>query len=204
MLETEKRIGASSIMIVAFIGPPYAGKDTQGKLLSHKFGNMPIFSMGGLIREARERGDETFIKAYEEYSLKGLHLPTAIKFPLLKEKMDQAKDGFILDNFPATEDDLTMFNNYLSEINKKINRVVYLYISEEEMKKRFKNAFRGRKDDDPDIVVARREIQDQDRIPVLEFYRSQNLLSEINGEGDIDRIHKKILEEILKGENKND
>ena len=109
-------------MIIVFIGPPYAGKDTQGKLLSQQFGNMPIFSMGHLIREARESGNKTFIKAYDNYSLKGLHLPTAIKFPLLKDKMDQAKTEFILDNFPATKGDLEMLNDYLSKTNKKINR----------------------------------------------------------------------------------
>lgn len=185
-------------MIVVFIGPPYAGKDTQGKLLRQKFGNMPSFSMGGLIREARECGDKTFMRAYEEYSLKGFHLPTAIKFPLLKEKMDQAKDGFILDNFPATADDLEMFKNYLSDTNKKIDRVIYLYISEEEMKKRLKNAFRERADDDPNIIADRREIQDQDRIPVLKYYKRQNLLSEINGEGDINKIHQEILHQISK------
>jgi adenylate kinase len=185
-------------MIIVFIGPPYAGKDTQGKLLSQEFRNIPIFSMGHLIREARERGNETIIKAYEDYSLKGLHLPAVIKFPLLKDRMDQAKGGFILDNFPATKDDLTMFNNYLLKTNKKIDGVIYLYISEAEMQKRFENAFRGRKDDHPDIVSTRREIQDQDRIPVLEFYRNQNLLLEINGEGDIDKIHKEIMEELFK------
>jgi len=185
-------------MIIIFIGPPYAGKDTQGKLLSKEYGDLPIFSMGHLIREARERGNEALIKAYEEYSLKGLHLPVEIKFPLLKEKMDQVKDGFILDNFPATKDDLAILNDYLAKANKKIDRVIYLYISEQEMKKRFNNAFRGRKDDDAEIVAARREIQDQDRVPVLEFYKRQNLLSEINGEGDIEKIHKEILEDLSK------
>jgi len=183
-------------MIIVFIGPPYAGKETQGKLLSQKFGNMPIFSMGGLIREAKERGDKTFVKAYEEYSLKGFHLPTRIKFPLLKERMDQAEDGFILDNFPATKDDLSVFNNYLIKTNKRINRVFFLQISEEEMRKRLKNAFRGRKDDDYDIVIVRREIQDQDRTPVIEYYKNHNLLSEINGQKDIDKVHKEILEEL--------
>ena len=183
-------------MIIVFIGPPYAGKDTQGKLLSQKFGNLPIFSMGHLIREAQESGNETFVKAYREYSLKGLHLPSEIKFPLLKEKMDKAKQGFILDNFPATKDDLAILNDYLIKANKKINRVIYLHISEREMKKRFEGAFRGRKDDDATIVAARREIQDQDRVPVLEFYKSQNLLSEINGEGNIDKIHREILEKL--------
>ncbi len=185
-------------MIIVFIGPPYAGKDTQGKLISQKFENIPIFSMGHLIREAREHGDETFVKAYEDYSLKGLHLPTAIKFPLLKEKMDQAKNGFILDNFPATKDDLAMFNVYLSQTNKKINKAIYLYISEEEMRKRFNNTFRGRKDDNSYIITTRREFQDQDVIPVVDYYRSQNLLVEINGEGEIDKIHNKILEELRK------
>lgn len=185
-------------MIIIFIGPPYAGKDTQGKLLSKEFGNIPIFSMGHLIREARERGNETFVKAYEEYSLKGLHLPTSIKFPLLKEKMDLAKDGFILDNFPATRDDLMMFNSYLMETNKKVNRVVYINISEEEMKKRLQEAFRGRKDDHPAVVAARRGIQDQDRKPVIEYYKNERLLLEVNGEGDINKVHKEILEGIMK------
>lgn len=185
-------------MIIVFIGPPYAGKDTQGKLLSQKFGNIPIFSMGHLIREARESGNETINKAYEEYSLKGLHVPTVIKFPLLKNKMDQAGDNFILDNFPATKDDLTMLNAYLLQANKKINRVIYLNISKEETKRRFKNANRGRKDDDPEIITARREIQNQDRIPVLEFYKNKNILSEIDGEGNIGEIHSKVLEEIKK------
>jgi adenylate kinase len=185
-------------MIIIFIGPPYAGKDTQGKLLGQKFGNMSIFSMGHLIREAREKGNETFIKAYEEYSLKGLHLPTEIKFPLLKEKMDQAKNGFILDNFPATKDDLATFNNYLIQANKKIDRVICLNISKEEMRKRFKIASRGRRDDHPEIIIARRDIQNQDRIPVLEFYKNRNLLSEINGEGNINEIHEKILKELSK------
>lgn len=185
-------------MIIVFIGPPYAGKNTQGKLLSEELGNIPVLSVGALIREAREQGNKIFIKAYEQYSLKGLHLPTAIKFPLLKKKMDSASNGFILENFPATEDDLIMFNSYLSQTNQKISRALYLYISDEEMQQRFKNTFRGRKDDDPDIIAARREIQDQNRIPVLEFYKSRNLLSEIDGEGDVDKVHRRISQEIRK------
>lgn len=183
-------------MITIFIGPPYAGKDTQGRLLSRELENIPIFSMGQLIREARRQGKETFIKAYEEYSLKGLHLPTAMKFPLLEEKMDQSKHGFILDNFPATKDDLNAFNSYLSKTNRKINRVIYLYITKGEMARRIGN--RGRKDDDPNIVATRREFQGQDIIPVLNYYRDQGLLLEMNGEGDVDKIHKEILKGLEK------
>jgi adenylate kinase len=185
-------------MITIFIGPPYAGKDTQGKLLSKEFGNIPVFSMGHLIRDAGEKGNKVIMKAHKDYALRGLHVPTEIKFPLLKEKMDQAGKKFILDNFPATKNDLMALNNYLSQTNKKIDGVIYLDISKEEMQKRFKLASRGRKDDHPEIIIARRDIQNQDRIPVLEFYRNQGLLSEVNGEGNIEEIHEKILKKLLK------
>ena len=184
-------------MIVVFVGPPYAGKNTQGHLLSKELGNIPVFSMGALIREARERKEDAFIKAYEEYSLKGLHLPTAIKFPLLRSKMDEVSDGFVLENFPATVDDLTAMNNYLTSKGKKIDKVIYLKISEDEMTKRFHEFSRGRADDDPHIVLMRKEIQDKDRIPVINFFRERNLLVEIDGEGDIREIHKKIMSHIF-------
>ncbi len=86
-------------MIVIFIGPPYIGKGTQSKLLGERLG-LSVFSMGALIRQARDEGNQQIAKAFEEYSMKGLHLPIEIKFPLLKERMDKAKSGFILDNFP--------------------------------------------------------------------------------------------------------
>ena len=181
-------------MIVVFIGPPYAGKNTQGQLLSRELGDIPIFSMGALIREARERGEVAFIKAYKEYSLKGLHLPTAIKFPLLREEMDKVNDGFVLENFPATEDDLIAVNSYLKNKGKKIDKVIYLKISEDEMKKRFHEFSRGRADDDPHVILVRKEIQDKDRIPVINYYKRENLLLEINGEGEVNKIHGTIME----------
>src|SRR3989344_9652942 len=101
-------------MIIIFIGLPYIGKGTQSKLLGERLG-LPVFSMGALIRQARDAGNPEIARAFEEYSMKGLHVPIEIKFPLLKKKMDEAKNGFILDNFPERQDGLDVFNKYLSE-----------------------------------------------------------------------------------------
>ena len=51
---------------------------------------------------------------------------------------------------------------------------------------------RQRKDDKFEIVMRRREIQDKDRLPVLTYFNSKGLLEEINGEGSIEQIHRKI------------
>ncbi len=182
-------------MIIIFIGPPFAGKDTQAALLSRKL-DLPIFSMGGLIRDAHKSGDKVISHAYNKYTLKGLHIPINIKFGLLKKRIENLDDGFILNNFPATEEDLNTFNKYLTKKNLDVHKVFYLNISKEEMKERFKASSRKRSDDDSKIISVRREIQDRDRIPVISYFRNLGILEEINGERDIDIVHKDILSRL--------
>lgn len=180
-------------MIVIFIGPPFSGKDTQSKLLASKL-NLPVFGMGHLIREAYDANNKTAIEAYENYSMKGLHVPISLKFNLLKNKMNNAKKGFILDNFPANLEDFNTLNNYLKLRSLKIDVVFSLLISQEEMIKRIKQ--RGRRDDDLEIILKRREIQDKDRVPVINYYKKIGLLEEINSEKEIEIVQKDILEKL--------
>lgn len=180
-------------MIIVFTGPPFSGKDTQAKMLGEKI-NLPVFSMGALIREAYDRKDPRGIEGFEKYSMKGLHLPIGLKFDLLKDKIEEARTGYIIDNFPGTQEDVDAFNAYLANKGLKVDHVFYLNITKEEMLKRM--IHRGRQDDDPEIVLRRRENQDKDREAVLEYYRSQGLLREIDGSGPIEEIHNKILSYI--------
>lgn len=179
-------------MITIFIGPPFAGKDTQASLLSKKL-SLPLFSMGGLIRDARKSGDKTISDAYKKYTLNGLHIPINIKFGLLKIKLDNLNDGFILSNFPATLEDLNVFNKYLTERNLSVDKVFYLSISKDVMQERFKGSLRKRPDDDSKIISERREVQDNDRIPVIEYFKKLGILVEINGERDIKVVYEDIL-----------
>ncbi len=180
-------------MILIFLGPPYSGKDVQAKALSRKL-NLPVFSMGALIREGYKNGDPKAIEGFEQYSLKGLHLPNSLKFHLLQVKLDQNKAGFILDNYPATQEDLDTLSNYLSQNSLNIDKVFYITISVEEMNKRM--AERGRADDAPEIILRRREEQDKDRIPVLNYFRNKGLLVEINGEKSIAEIEQEVVEKL--------
>ncbi len=187
--------------IYVLIGPPLSGKETQGELLETSLGGIPRFSMGHLIREARKT-DPRFEQAYQEYSMQGKHLPNKIKFRLMAAKMDQSiSTGFILDNFPATLEDVEYLDRYLVDKPLKVQSVVSLNISEDEMRKRFEIAKerRGRADDTFENVHDRRAIQDEDRGPVLNHYRSLGLLQEINGEGDVEEVHNEILYAIDRG-----
>lgn len=180
-------------MIIVFIGPPFSGKDTQARLLGKEL-NLPVYSMGAIIREAYEKGDPRAVEGFEQYSMKGLHVPIELKFDLLRERFEKTIDGFILDNFPATQEDLDTFNDYLSKNNLKIDRVFLINISREEMLKRMTH--RGREDDKPEVVMKRRETQDQDRVPVIAYFKNQGLLIEINSEGEIEEVHKQLMENL--------
>lgn len=173
-------------MNIIFTGTPLAGKGTQAKLLSKKL-NIPVFSIGSLLREHTKKG-------YEQYAMKGYNLPTSLKFDLLKEKMDAAKDGFILENFPATKDDLDIFLEYLKSHALTIHRVFNIVVLDETALRRAR--VRGRIDDTIDIVTKRRIVQGKDRESVLGYFKEKGLLVDIDGEGTIDEVNKRIIDNL--------
>lgn len=181
-------------MIIIFLGPPYSGKGTQAKLLSQKL-NLPCFSMGELIRQENKAGNPKAVEAYQNFIIKGKHAPNSLKFGLLKEKMDKNKDnGFILDNYPAMQEDLGTFLNYLSENNLRVGKVFHIDISAEETKKRI--TARGREDDKPEVILTRREVQGKQRISVLDYFKNLGILVEINGEKKVEEVQEEITREL--------
>ncbi|HBB76511.1 MAG: hypothetical protein A2186_00820 [Candidatus Levybacteria bacterium RIFOXYA1_FULL_41_10] len=179
--------------IIVFIGPPFAGKDTQTGLLAEKM-SMPVFSMGALIREAYGKGDPKAIEGFENYSMKGLHLPASLKFHLLREKLDLLEGGYILDNFPANKEDLDVFMKYLRDKDREIDKVFYLKIDESEMERRLTE--RGRKDDNIEVVRKRRRLQDADREYLVNRFRELSLLEEIDGGRSIDDVQREIAKKL--------
>lgn len=174
-----------------FLGPPFSGKETQTTPLSKELG-VPVFSMGQMIRQARET-NPAIEDAFQRYTAKGLHVPIDIKFGLLKDAMDKNPVGFMLDNFPATPEDLDVFNRYVIENELIINVVFNLSISHDEMVKRFKeNSDRGRADDTIEALETRSRVQSEDRAPVLDYYRSKGKLVEIDGEQPIEVVSAQI------------
>jgi adenylate kinase family enzyme len=72
--------------------------------------------------------------------------------------------------------------------------VFFINISTEVMESRITE--RGRDDDRLEIILTRREVQDKDRLPVLEYFRTKGMLTEINGEGAIKKVQVAIKEAL--------
>ena len=187
-------------MIIIFLGPPGAGKGTQAQILGHKLG-LPVISVGQLLREVYQKQTPEGIAAWEGYVRHGLNVPLDLKFKILAEKMDQAKNGFILDNFPRMQEDLEALRRYLQEEEKMVDRVFHLLISDKiaisrimERGEKGKSVSSVRGDDNLEILKTRIEEGYRKNLPViLDYFRRLKVLEEINGEQEKEVVHQEIL-----------
>lgn len=86
-------------------GAPMAGKGTLANILAEKY-NLPTISMGELLRN-------TTNQTVKEYQARGEMVPMQIVLDVIKERLSQAdvQNGYILDGFPRTPEQLTEFVN---------------------------------------------------------------------------------------------
>ena len=116
-------------MIILIVGPSGSGKGTQAELLAKKL-NLPAISMGDLLRQEIAAKSELGQKV-ADYLAAGTWAPAELPWEILKKELSRQERGFVLDGFPRSVEQLTMLEDYLKEKDKKIDRVVYLKISNE-------------------------------------------------------------------------
>ena len=119
-------------MRIILLGPPGAGKGTQAKYITEKFG-IPQISTGDMLRAAVKDGTELGLIAKEVMSSGGLVSDDLI-IGLVKERI-QAPDcvnGFLFDGFPRT---IPQAEALLKE-GITIDKVIEIDVADEEIIKR--------------------------------------------------------------------
>lgn len=126
-------------MVIIMLGAPASGKGSVAEILSAEF-NIPAISSGDIFRKNISEGTELGKKA-NEYMTKGLLVPDDVTVELIASRLleDDVKDGLILDGFPRTVLQAEKLDNMLKSLNKKIDIVVNLETSDEEILERIVN-----------------------------------------------------------------
>lgn len=176
-------------MRLILLGPPGAGKGTQAERIVAGFG-IPQLSTGDMLREAVELGTKTGLHA-KEIMERGDLVPDDLVVAVVADRLDQpdAANGFILDGFPRTLAQAEALDNELYQRGLRLDAVLQLKVDEFVLIDRVKaraqqTAARGevvRSDDTPEVCERRLDVYRAQTTPVIDHYRSQGLLTSIDG-----------------------
>ncbi|MBI2613742.1 MAG: nucleoside monophosphate kinase [Candidatus Levybacteria bacterium] len=177
-------------MKIILIGIQGAGKSTQGNLLSENL-KIPYLSTGHIFREMAK--EKTPLGRYiKEIMNAGYLIPDEKTVEIVSEylKKPEYKKGYILDGFPRTLEQVKMFEN-------GVDKVVYLKVSDREALWRLSYRNGDSREDETLTAIRKRiELFHELTEPVLDYYKQNGILVEIDGEKSIEEIHKEIMEQI--------
>lgn len=208
-------------MKIVLLGPPGAGKGTQAKYIADKF-DLAHISTGDIFRKNIKEKTPLGIKADEYIKRGQLvpdELTVAIVQDRIKQ--DDCKKGFLLDGFPRTLPQADALGEALKAMGTKLDHVINIQVPEDILIARltgrrvcprcggsFHVIFNPpkrenicdycdaqliqRTDDSAETVKSRLYVYHKQTQPLIEYYSAKDLLRNIDGEQDIDKVFKDI------------
>ncbi|HKU10235.1 MAG TPA: adenylate kinase [Sinomonas sp.] len=170
---------------ILMMGPPGVGKGTQAERLAQHLG-IPTISTGDLFRE-EVRNETPLGVRIKEIVASGAYVPDEVTNELVAERLAwaDARDGFILDGYPRTVDQVQALDHILAELSAQLDAVVVLEADHGELQERIllRAAEQGRSDDTPEVVARRLEVYAQARAQLISAYDARGLVFHIDGTG---------------------
>lgn len=180
------------------IGPPGAGKGTQAVKLAEAF-SIPAISTGDIFRENVKNETElgTQAKAFMD---RGEYVPDSLTNALVRDRLDwdDAANGFLLDGYPRTADQVVELDDILGDKGESLNAVVLITADSDEVVRRLlgRAQEQGRADDTEDVIRRRLEVYAEQTAPLIDTYSKRNLVVEVDGLGAVEEVTKRILDAL--------
>lgn len=154
------------------MGPPGAGKGTQGELLAQLW-SVPRIAPGDIFRAAIKEGT-TLGQKVKAFSDAGKLVPDELVVEVITNRLQESDTdrGWILDGFPRTVPQAEALNHFLTSRAQSYDLVINLEVPEQMLLDRLQQRAKeqGRIDDTAEVIKQRlQEYYDKTR-PLLEFY----------------------------------
>ena len=185
-------------MRLVFMGPPGVGKGTQAERVTTHF-KIEHLSTGDLLRE-EIKNNTRWGREAKTFMNDGQLVPDDLLLEMMNDRLrlDESKKGYLLDGFPRTLPQARGLDSILEDLNQSLDRAVNLTADNDELIRRLilRGQNSGRDDDSPDIIRKRQQVYRDQTAPLIDYYRKQQLLIEINGIGEIPEITDRIIKSL--------
>jgi adenylate kinase len=181
-------------VFILILGAPGAGKGTQGSVLAERLG-IPKITTGDILRAAVRAGTPLGKEA-KQYMDAGKLVPDSVVLGMIKDELAKpdAKNGAVLDGFPRTAAQAELVDRTLAEAGHRINHVLLLDVTEEELLRRLHGRARveGRSDDTPQAIQTRLQVYQRDTAPLVAHYAQRGIVHRVPGTGTVEEIATEI------------
>ena len=206
-------------MIVVLLGPPGAGKGTQGERLAVCLG-VPKLATGDVLREAVRNGTPLGLEAKAAMD-RGDLVPDDVILGIIKEalgKPDVAR-GVVLDGVVRTVPQAAGLERVLGELGRRLDAVLLFDVDADELVNRLsgrtvcancQTPYTGRdpgsrcekcggtlvrrKDDEPGAVRNRLAVYERQTAPVVAWYSAADgIVRRVDAIGSVDDVFARVL-----------
>jgi adenylate kinase len=214
-------------MRLILLGPPGAGKGTQGHRIAARR-HIPRISTGDMLREAARKATPIGLLAKERID-KGLLVPDDMMIEFVEARLrepDCAK-GFVLDGFPRTAAQAAALDRFLDDERVHLSGVLDLKVTDQELIRRLSGRrvcpqcgttyhvdtnpprvpgrcdrdgaeLFQREDDSAESISRRMEIYRCETAPLIEYYQREGLLRPIDGNAPPQEVERQIDREMAR------
>jgi adenylate kinase len=209
-------------MIVVLLGPPGAGKGTQGEILAERMG-IPKVATGDVLRAAVRDGTEQG-RAAKGFMDRGDLVPDSVILGIMKDVLasPSASKGAMLDGVVRTVPQAEGLTTMLAELGKKVDKFLLFDVDDDELVKRlggrtvcdscqtpYKDCEPGtkcekcggtlvrRKDDEPESIRNRLAVYRAQTEPVIDWVKEKKLdLQRIDAAGSLEDITARAMKAL--------
>ncbi|MGH3028870.1 MAG: adenylate kinase [Gaiellaceae bacterium] len=180
---------------IVILGPPGAGKGTQGKLIAKDAG-IPHINTGDIFRAECAAGTELGQKVNSVIDAGDL-VPDELTTEIVRARLaqDDTARGFVLDGFPRTLAQAEALDRVLSGIDRgELSVVLDFELPDEMAGERLlgRASVEGRSDDAPDLVQHRLVVYHRQTEPLVEYYRARDLLVPIHADRSVEDVFAEV------------
>lgn len=205
-------------MNLLIMGLPGAGKGTQAAKIVEQF-HVAHISTGDMFRAAIANQTELGLLA-KSYMDDGNLVPDDVTNGIVKERLAQSdiqETGFLLDGYPRTIEQAHALDAALKDLGIQLDGVINIEIDSSKLLERLsgriihretgetfhkifnppapgykEEEFYQREDDKPESVQRRLEVNIAQGQPIIEHYRQQGLVHDIQGDQEIETVFEDI------------
>ena len=132
------------------------------------------------------------------YMARGDLVPDALVVALIASEIagPEPLPGFVLDGYPRTLAQAEAAYRWAKRNDKRFHAAISLAVPEDELVRRLllRGHQEGRMDDTEETILRRLRVFNEQTEPLLDFYRSREIVLEVDGTGSVEEVTLRVKE----------